>query len=145
VSQEHEFVLLHYVLSPPASGYDDPRYDALKPPHQQAAPQPTSTGYSAWTATGQPERHHSSRLKPPDPARCRRRALQRDQHGSRHPDDRSGIEKLWEFVADGHDGFGASLLAQLLHMAAERARLLGYTIDDLTEFLHTATATPPTP
>ncbi|WUC80414.1 amidase [Streptomyces sp. NBC_00536] len=49
-----------------------------------------------------------------------------------------GIEKLWEWSADGTDGWGAEIVGQLLLMAAERGPKLGYSVDDLVRFLRTA-------
>ncbi|WP_406183427.1 hypothetical protein [Streptomyces sp. NBC_01006] len=49
-----------------------------------------------------------------------------------------GIEKLWEWSADGTDGWGAEIVGQLLLMAAERGPRLGYGVDDLVRFLRTA-------
>ncbi|MFE6846885.1 amidase [Streptomyces sp. NPDC057686] len=49
-----------------------------------------------------------------------------------------GIEELWEWSADGTDGWGAEIVGQLLLMAAERAPKLGYGTDDLVAFLRTA-------
>ncbi|MGW8888624.1 hypothetical protein [Streptomyces sp. NPDC055749] len=49
-----------------------------------------------------------------------------------------GIEKLWEWSADGTDGWGAEIVGQLLLMAAERGPRLGYSVDDLVRFLRTA-------
>nr|WSW45212.1 hypothetical protein OG296_19960 [Streptomyces sp. NBC_01001] len=49
-----------------------------------------------------------------------------------------GIEKLWEWSADGTDGWGAEIVGQLLLMAAERAPRLGYGADDLVAFLRAA-------
>lgn len=53
--------------------------------------------------------------------------------------DDLGVEKLWEF---GLGDVGATILAQLLLMAAERAPLLGYDIEDLVAFIH-AVGRPP--
>ncbi|QES52422.1 amidase [Streptomyces venezuelae] len=53
-----------------------------------------------------------------------------------------GIEKLWEWSADGTDGWGAEIVGQLLLMAAERGPRLGYSGDDLVRFLRTVTAGP---
>ncbi|UQX02286.1 hypothetical protein [Streptomyces sp. RerS4] len=50
-----------------------------------------------------------------------------------------GIEKLWEWSADGLDGWGAEIVGQLLLMAAERGPKLGYSTDDLVRFLRAAT------
>ncbi|THA72964.1 amidase [Streptomyces sp. A0958] len=52
-----------------------------------------------------------------------------------------GIEKLWEWSADGTDGWDAEIVGQLLLMAAERGPKLGYGVDDLVRFLHTAAGT----
>ncbi|MBT2480273.1 amidase [Streptomyces sp. ISL-94] len=49
-----------------------------------------------------------------------------------------GIEKLWEWSADGTDGWGAEIVGQLLLMAAERGPKLGYDVEDLVRFLRTA-------
>ncbi|MFF4103290.1 hypothetical protein [Streptomyces sp. NPDC001903] len=49
-----------------------------------------------------------------------------------------GIERLWEWSADGTDGWGAEIVGQLLLMAAERGPRLGYGVDDLVRFLRTA-------
>ncbi|MFJ7206828.1 amidase [Streptomyces sp. NPDC098789] len=50
-----------------------------------------------------------------------------------------GIEKLWEWSADGADGWGAEIVGQLLLMAAERGAKVGYDTDDLVRFLRAAT------
>ncbi|GAA5119702.1 hypothetical protein [Haloechinothrix salitolerans] len=52
-----------------------------------------------------------------------------------------GVEKLWEWSADGSDGFGATVIAQLLLMATHRAHQLGYTTADLVTFLTTVDPT----
>ncbi|MGW7441343.1 hypothetical protein [Streptomyces sp. NPDC054849] len=52
-----------------------------------------------------------------------------------------GIEKLWEWSADGTDGWGAEIVGQLLLMAAERGPKLGYGVDDLVRFLREAAGT----
>ncbi|MEW1724915.1 amidase [Streptomyces sp. NPDC093109] len=49
-----------------------------------------------------------------------------------------GVEGLWEWTADGPDGHGAVVVAQLLLMAAERGSLIGYGVEDLVRFLRTA-------
>ncbi|WP_228447258.1 amidase [Streptomyces paludis] len=49
-----------------------------------------------------------------------------------------GVEGLWEWTADGPDGHGATIVAQLLLMAAERGSLIGYGVEDLVRFLRTA-------
>jgi hypothetical protein len=133
-SREHEFVLLHYPVSP-APGYDDPRYDALK-----ASPPAGCTPADFDGIFGLNCHRQGPTLLAAVADLCNEINT---AHGILMTD--MGIEKLWEFVADGHDGFGASIVTQLLLMAAERARLLDYTIDDLAEFLRTATATPPAP
>ncbi|MFJ6798217.1 hypothetical protein [Streptomyces sp. NPDC091268] len=48
------------------------------------------------------------------------------------------IEKLWEWSADGTDGWGAEIVGQLLLMAAERGPRLGYGTEDLVGFLRAA-------
>ncbi|MHC0429662.1 hypothetical protein ACX6XY_05650 [Streptomyces sp. O3] len=60
----------------------------------------------------------------------------REQHGLLMTD--LGIEKLWEWSSDGTDGWGAEIVGQLLLMAAERGRRLGYSGDDLVRFLSAA-------
>ncbi|MFD7260613.1 hypothetical protein [Streptomyces sp. NPDC059874] len=62
----------------------------------------------------------------------------REEHGLLMND--LGIEKLWEWSADGPDGWGAEIVGQLLLMAAERGPRLGYGVDDLVRFLRTAAA-----
>ncbi|GAA0642718.1 hypothetical protein GCM10010174_76750 [Kutzneria viridogrisea] len=62
-----------------------------------------------------------------------------DEHGITMTD--LGIEKLWEWSTDGRDGFGATIVGQLLLMASYRARLLGYGTEDLVRFLRTSNAT----
>lgn len=49
-----------------------------------------------------------------------------------------GVEKLWEFMGDGTDGYGAMITGQLLLMAVHRAELLGYSTDDLVRFVSAA-------
>ncbi|MCX4629182.1 hypothetical protein [Streptomyces sp. NBC_01443] len=56
-----------------------------------------------------------------------------------------GIEKLWEWSADGTDGWGAEIVGQLLLMAAERAPRLGYSVEDLVRFLSAAAGAEPAP
>ncbi|HEX3781879.1 MAG TPA: hypothetical protein VHX38_19615 [Pseudonocardiaceae bacterium] len=60
----------------------------------------------------------------------------KDAHGIELND--LGIEKLWEWSGDGPDGFGATIVGQLLLMALERGQQIGYSVDDLADFLHTA-------
>ncbi|MEV6676130.1 hypothetical protein AB0N09_04575 [Streptomyces erythrochromogenes] len=49
-----------------------------------------------------------------------------------------GIEKLWEWSADGPDGWGAEIVGQLLLMAAERGPKVGYSVADMARLLRTA-------
>jgi hypothetical protein len=128
----HEFVLLHYTL-PPSPGYDDPRYEPIKTNPPAGCAPDDFDGVFGLTC-----RRTGPTLLAAAAELCGQILV---THGIFMTD--LGIEKLWEFAADGHDGFGATIVGQLLLMAAERGRLLGYTIDDLAGFLHTATATPP--
>lgn len=61
----------------------------------------------------------------------------RERHGLLMTD--LGIEKLDEWSSDGTDGWGATILGQLLLMAAERAPELGYGPEDLVGFLRRVT------
>ncbi|MFD3542138.1 amidase [Streptomyces sp. NPDC058662] len=49
-----------------------------------------------------------------------------------------GVDRLWEWSADGTDGWGAEIVGQLLLMAAERGPKLGYGVADLADFLRSA-------
>ncbi|MFB6616280.1 hypothetical protein ACFCV9_19070 [Streptomyces sp. NPDC056367] len=51
-----------------------------------------------------------------------------------------GVEKLWEWSADGTDGWGAEIVGQLLLMAAERGPRVGYGADDLVRLMRRAAA-----
>jgi hypothetical protein len=53
-----------------------------------------------------------------------------------------GFTKLWEWNEDDRDGEGARLVAHLLLMALSRAERLGYTAEDLAEFLRAARRAP---
>lgn len=52
--------------------------------------------------------------------------------------DDLAVEKVWEFVEDGRNGYGATIVGQLLLMAIARAKLLGYDVENLVEFVRTA-------
>jgi hypothetical protein len=58
------------------------------------------------------------------------------QHGILMTD--LGVEKLWEWLGNDKDGPSATILGQLLLMALQRGEWLGYSVDDLVEFLRTA-------
>lgn len=126
----HEFHLLHVTQSWPAPDYEDPIYDAIKAdPPEGCVPDDFGGLFGL---------------------RCERRAPTlldavaevchevRTAHGLLMTD--LGIEKLWEWSPDGRDGFGATIVGQLLLMASSRGQQLGYDIEDLVRFIRTAAA-----
>jgi hypothetical protein len=126
----HHFTLLHVPCGISRPSFSDPSYDDVK----------------AQPPTGCIPRNVGDMFA----LRCQRSALTlleavadvcaevRSHHGILLTD--LGVEKLWEWSTDGPNGFGATILSQLLLMAAERAAPLGYSIEDLTGFLSTATS-----
>lgn len=128
----HRFVLLHYPCEHPPPRADDPRYDALRA-HPPAGCVPAEVG----GLFGLRCQHTAPRLLDAVAAVCAEVAA---AHGILLTD--LGVEKPWEWSADGLSGFGATLAAQLLLMATHRAHQLGYTTTDLVVFL-TTVAPPP--
>jgi hypothetical protein len=127
----HEFVLLHYPCQYPMPRFDDPRYDAIK-----ASPPAGCTPDNFNNVFGLQCQRAAPTLLDAVAEVC---AEVNATHGILLND--LGLEKLWEFTSDGPNGFSATLVSQLLLMAAHRASLLGYTTDDLTRFLNTVTLT----
>ncbi|MFI6650794.1 hypothetical protein ACIBI8_24720 [Streptomyces sp. NPDC050529] len=123
----HRFTLIHC----PVGEYprvDDPRYDGIR--------------------SSPPEGCHVEDVGEYFGLRCERPGVTlldavagvcaevRAEHGVLMTD--LGVEKLWEWSSDGADGWGATIVSQLLLMAAERGPRLGYDVDDLVRFLRTA-------
>jgi len=129
----HEFILLHYPCQYPVPRFDDPRYDAIK-----ASPPTGCTPENFNNMFGLQCQRTAPTLLDAVAEVC---AEVNTTHGILLND--LGLEKLWEFAPDGPNGFGATLIGQLLLMAAHRASLLGYTTEDLTRFLNTVTLTRP--
>jgi hypothetical protein len=129
----HEFNLLHCPCQHPAPHFDDPRYDTIK-----ASPPAGCTPENFDNVFGLQCRRTAPTLLDAVAEVC---AEANSAHGILLND--LGLEKLWEFASDGPNGFGATVTAQLLLMAAHRASLLGYTTDDLTRFLNTASRPAP--
>jgi hypothetical protein len=128
----HELILLHYPVGPTRPGFDDPRYDEIKAhPPNGCSPEDFESVF------GLRCRRSAPTLLDAVAAVC---AEANAAYGIQLND--LGIEKLWEWAPDGRDGFGALVVGQLLLMAAHRGELLGYSVDDLTRFLHAATASP---
>ncbi|MEV0413914.1 hypothetical protein AB0I68_24675 [Streptomyces sp. NPDC050448] len=123
----HRFTLIHCPAGR-APGYGDPRYDGIKagPPAGCAAED--VGGYFALRCE-----RPGHRLLDAVGELC---GEIREGHGLLMTD--LGIEKLWEWSADGTDGWGAETVGQLLLMAAERGPQLGYGPDDLVAFLRAA-------
>ncbi|MGW0392328.1 hypothetical protein ACWDYJ_15835 [Streptomyces sp. NPDC003042] len=121
------FTLIHCPVGeyPP---FDDPRYDRLKARPPQGCAVEDVGGYFALRCERPGER-----LLDAVAETCREI---RAGHGLLMTD--LGIEKLWEWSADGPDGWGAEIVGQLLLMAAERGPKLGYSVDDLVRFVRTA-------
>ncbi|MEV0989881.1 hypothetical protein [Streptomyces sp. NPDC049949] len=123
----HRFTLVHCPVGR-APGYADPRYDAIKAgPPVGCVPEEVG-GYFGLRCERPGER-----LLDAVGGLC---GEIRTGHGLLMTD--LGIEKLWEWSADGTDGWGAEIVGQLLLMAAERGPRLGYGVDDLVRFLRTA-------
>ncbi|WP_329065158.1 amidase [Streptomyces sp. NBC_01429] len=123
----YEFNLLH-CLAEGLPDLDDPRYAPVK-----AAPPPgCSAGRYGDFFCLRCERQGQNLLDAVAPVCAEVRAAS----GVLMTD--LGVEGLWEWKADGRDGHGATVVAQLLLMAAERASLIGYGVDDLVRFLRTA-------
>ena len=126
----HDFQLLHVPQEWPGPSFDDSRYDAIKAdPPIGCVPEDFGglfglrcqrTGPTLLDAVA--EVCHEVKIK----------------HGLIMSD--LGIEKLWEWSSDGRDGFGATIVGQLLLMASSRGQLLGYDVEDLVRFLRTASA-----
>ncbi|WP_405135685.1 hypothetical protein [Nocardia sp. NBC_01388] len=124
----HRFVLIDSLIGSNGAAPDDPRYDAIK----AALPQGCTVGdfaYSFGLECDRPGGHLLDAIA----ATC---AELREAHGLFLAD--VGVEKVDEWVTDGKDGWGARILAQLLLMSVERARLLGYSADDLISFIRRA-------
>ncbi len=125
----HRFNLIHCpVAERPA--FDDPRYDGIK------ADPPEGCTVKDFDYFGLECERPAPRLLDAVAELC---AEIRAEHGLVMTD--LGIEKLWEWSADGTDGWGAEIVGQLLLMAAERGPKLGYSVDDLVRFLRTAGGT----
>lgn len=123
----HRFTLIHCPVGP-EPGFGDARYDRLKArPPQGCAPEEIG-GYFGLRCE-----RPGARLLDAVADTC---AEIRSGYGLLMTD--LGIEKLWEWSADGPDGWGAETVGQLLLMAAERGPELGYGVDDLVRFLRTA-------
>ncbi|MER5933861.1 hypothetical protein [Streptomyces sp. NPDC002054] len=122
------FTLIHCpVMGRP--GFDDPRYAGLKAQPPQGCTVEDIGGYFGLRCE-----RPGARLLDAVADTCREI---RAEHGLLMTD--LGIEKLWEWSADGTDGWGAEIVGQLLLMAAERGPRLGYSGDDLVQFLRTVT------
>jgi hypothetical protein len=126
----HDFQLLHVPQEWPGPSYDDPRYDTIKAdPPAGCVPEDFGGLFGLRCQRVAPtlldavaEVCHEVKTK----------------HGLVLSD--LGIEKLWEWSADGRDGFGATIVGQLLLMASSRGQLLGYDVEDLVRFLRTVAA-----
>lgn len=123
----HRFTLIHCPVGdwPP---FGDVRYDRIKAGPPQGCVVEEVGGYFGLRCE-----RPGARLLDAVAETCREI---RDGHGLLMTD--LGIEKLWEWSADGTDGWGAEIVGQLLLMAAERGPKLGYSVDDLARFLRTA-------
>lgn len=128
----HEFNLLHYPTGATRPGFDDPRFDAIK-----ADPPDGCSPHDFGGIFGLRCRRPAPTLLAAVAAACEET---RATHGIQFQD--LGVEKLWEWSPDGRDGLGATIVGQLLLMAAHRGEQLGYSVDEMTEFLHTVAAAP---
>ncbi|MFI5985406.1 amidase [Streptomyces sp. NPDC051555] len=122
------FRLLHCPVDGVA-GFDDPRYDAIRADPPPGCAVEEVGGYFALRCERSGARLLDAVAEVCGEVRTRYGLLMTDL----------GIEKLWEWSADGPDGWGAEIVGQLLLMAAERGEQLGYGVDDLVRFLRTAT------
>lgn len=130
----HVFVLIHCPVDELPPRFEDPRYDAIK-----AAPPAGCVPADFDGMFGMNCRREAPRLLDAVREVC---AEVRAEHGFLLND--LGVEKLWEWSGDGTDGYGAAITGQLLLMAAHRAGVVGYTVDDLVSFLQTVAPPPPT-
>lgn len=123
----HRFTLIHTPVDGGPGG-GDPRYETIRarPPRGCAADE--FGGYFGLRCE-----RPGGRLLDAVAATC---GEIRREHGLLMTD--LGIEKLWEWSADGTDGWGAEIVGQLLLMAAERGPKLGYSVEDLAAVLRTA-------
>ncbi|MCK2245411.1 MULTISPECIES: hypothetical protein [unclassified Crossiella] len=122
-----QFTLLHCPCVPPDPRFDDPCHDAIK-----ASPPVGCTPVEVGGLFGLDCRREAPTLLEAVAAVC---AEVTSAHGIALRD--LSVEKLWEFSCDGPNGWGATIVGQLLLMAAERGALLGYSIEDLIGFLST--------
>ncbi|KOY57760.1 amidase [Streptomyces sp. XY332] len=121
------FTLIHWPVGECAR-FEDARYDGLKARPPQGCAVEEIGGYFGLRCE-----RPGARLLDAVAELC---GEVRTGHGLLMTD--LGIEKLWEWSADGTDGWGAEIVGQLLLMAAERAPKLGYGTDDLVAFLRAA-------
>lgn len=121
----HRFALLDTWISAGDARSDDPRYTAIK----SALPQGCSVG-DFGNSFGLECVRPGADLLDAIAGTC---AEIRETHGFLLAD--VGVEKVEEWSSDGKDGWGATILAQLLLMAVERGQLLGYTSEDLVRFI----------
>lgn len=125
----HDFMLLHVPCGTARPGFTDPVYDSIKArPPAGCVPQDIDGIFSLQCRRSAPTLLNAVADV------CRE---VHTQHGILLTD--LGLEKLWEWSSDGPSGFGATVVCQLLLMAAERASTLGYSADDLVDFLAVAT------
>ncbi|MEC3920193.1 hypothetical protein [Nocardia sp. CDC160] len=130
----YRFVLLDTWLGSGDARPDDPRYDAIK----VNPPQGCTIGdfiYSFGLECVRP----GTDLLDAISSTC---SEIRETYGHFLAD--VGVEKVEEWSSDGRNGWGAKILAQLLLMAVERAHALGYTTDELMEFIRRVDGAPPT-
>lgn len=121
----HHFYVLHDVFDIPEDGFRAPLYDAIKAdPPQGCVPQDFDGIFGL-----ECRRPGSSLLV----AVAELVAEVRDKHGLVMTD--LGVEKVFEWSSDGRDGFGGTVLGQLLLMTSYRAQLLGYSVEEIEAFL----------
>ncbi|MFF0554310.1 hypothetical protein ACFYUL_35660 [Streptomyces sp. NPDC004311] len=124
----HRFTLVHNPVDGRPPGGEDPRYAALR-----ARPPRGCVADDVDGCFGLRCERPGERLLDAVAATC---AEVRGEHGLLMND--LCVEELWEWSADGTDGWGAEIVGQLLLMAAERGPKLGYSVEDLTAVLRTA-------
>ncbi|MEV6071041.1 hypothetical protein AB0L82_31225 [Nocardia sp. NPDC052001] len=125
----HRFTLIDSLINSEGATPDDPAYTAIRSsPPEGCVPEPLTHCFSLECT------RQGTDLLDAISTTC---AQIHKDHGLLLTD--IGVEKVDEWVTDGKDGWGARILAQLLLMSVERARLLGYTPDDLTRFIHQVT------
>jgi hypothetical protein len=130
VEPVHEFQLLHVTQSWPAPKYDDPIYDAIKADPPAGCVPEDFGGLFGLRCEREGPTLLDAVAEVCHEVRTRYDLLMTDL----------GIEKLWEWSPDGRDGFGATIVGQLLLMASSRGQQLGYDIEDLVRFIRTAAA-----